>query len=84
MTLPAPFADDSQSASIGSLTVENGRDSIALYGNLDITRDKAGLATARQLAAYLEKIVGALQADAALPDRLPPPPAAKTVPNPFS
>jgi hypothetical protein len=83
MTLPTPFADDSQSASIDTLTIENGRDRIAIYGNLDITRDKAGLTIARQLADYLAKIVGVLQADPKLPDKLRPPDAPKLVRNPF-
>ena len=84
MNLPIPFADDSKSASIDSLTIENGRDKIALYGSLDITRDKAGLAIARELAAFLAKVVDTLQADATLPDQLPPAPPPKTVRNPFS
>ena len=39
-----PFADDSAASAIGGLTVENGRDRVALYGSLDLTRDRAGLA----------------------------------------
>ena len=84
MTLPTPFADDSQSASIDTLTVENGRDRIAIYGNLDITRDKAGLTIAKKLADYLAKIVSILQADPKLPGKLQPPEAPKLVPNPFN
>ena len=44
MSKLTPFADDAASTSIGSLTVENGTDRIALSGSLDLTRDKAGLA----------------------------------------
>jgi hypothetical protein len=84
MRLPNPFADDSHSASIDTLIFENGRDRIAIYGNLDITRDKAGLTIARQLADYLAKIVGVLQADPQLPDKLQPPEAPRLVPNPFN
>ena len=47
-----PFANDSDSIGIGGLTVENGTDQIAVYGNLDITRDKAGLAAARKLKEH--------------------------------
>lgn len=44
MTKLTPFADDAASIPIGELTVENGTDRIALYGSLDLTRDKQGLA----------------------------------------
>ena len=83
MSLPEPFADDGASASIHDLTVENGREQIALYGTLDITCDKAGLETARTLAAYLQAVVRALESRPALPDRLPPAPPPTTVRNPF-
>jgi hypothetical protein len=83
MKLPTPFEDDSQSASIDTLTIENGRDRIAIYGNLDIIRDRAGLTIARELADYFAKIVGVLRADPKLPDKLPPPEAPKLVRNPF-
>ena len=84
MKLPEPFADDSSSASVAELTIENGTDKIALYGNLDITRDKAGLVLARELTAYLGRIVSTLQADVNLPDKISPNRATKTVRNPFS
>ena len=77
-----PFADDAASISIGELTVENGTDRIALYGSLDLTRDKQGLAHARALKALLDQAVQLLEADKSLPDAAPPA-AAKTVANPF-
>ena len=43
----APFAGDSTSTTVAGLTVENGTDGIALYGQADITRDKEGLRNAR-------------------------------------
>lgn len=84
MTKLTPFADDAASTSIGELTVENGIDRIALYGSLDLTRDKQCLAHARALAALLDQAIRRLEADKALPDALPPPTAAKTVANPFN
>ena len=48
-----PFADDTAATSIGDMQVENGRDRIAVYGSLDVTRDKAGLALAHALRAFL-------------------------------
>ena len=79
----SPFADDSAASAIGGLNVENGRDRLALYGSLDLTRDKAGLALARRLRALLDDVVGVLEADAHLPDALPPPEPPEQVRNPF-
>ena len=80
-----PFADDAGSVSIGKLTIENGTDRIALYGSLDITRDKPGLAHAHAhaLKALLDQVVQVLEADRSLPDAVAPPAAARTVANPF-
>ena len=61
----------------------NGTDCIALYGTLDITRDKQGLAYARALKALLDQAVQVLEADKALPNAIPAPAATKTVANPF-
>lgn len=83
MSKMTPFADDAASISIGELTVENGTDRIALYGSLDLTRDKQGLAHARALKALLDQAVQLLEGDKSLPDAVPPPVAAKTVANPF-
>ena len=85
MTDFVPFADDTASTTIAGLTAENGRDRIALYGEGEITRDKAGLAQAQALLALLGEVVKALSGDPALPQRAP---AAKAVPtkavrNPF-
>ena len=78
-----PFADDAASTSIGELTVENGTDRIAVYGSLDLTRDKHGLAHARALAALLAQAIQLLEADTSLPEAVPPPAAPRTVKNPF-
>ena len=78
-----PFADNSTSRTIGGMTVENGTDSIAFYGQTDLSRDKAGLERARALLAFLQQVVDTLGAQEDLPDSLPPRKAAK-VPNPFA
>ena len=83
MTKLTPFADDAGSVSIGGLTVENGTDRVAIYGSLDLTRDKQGLAHALTLKALLDAAVQRLQAERNLPDAVPAPPAPKSVPNPF-
>ena len=84
MTKLVPFADDAASVSIAELTIENGTERIALYGSLDITRDKQGLARARSLVTLLGQAVRHLETVQDLPDTLPAPLAAKSVANPFS
>jgi hypothetical protein len=79
-----PFADEAASVAIGKLTIENGTERLALYGSLDITRDKAGLRHALALKAILDQAVAVLQADPALPDQQPPAETPKTVRNPFT
>jgi hypothetical protein len=69
-----PFADGDVSMGVGGLTAENGEDRIAIYGNLDLSRDKVGLDFARTMRTLFDDIVRALESDAALPDALPPAP----------
>lgn len=83
MTTLKPFADDAASTSIGEMTIENGADRIALYGSVDLTCDKQGLAHARALAALLDETIRLLEADTSLPDTVRPPVTAGTVKNPF-
>ena len=77
------FGDDAKSVEVGGLTIENGTERIAIYGESEITRDKAGLATARKLKAIVDSAVKALEGDAALPERLAPPAELKKVRNPL-
>ena len=79
-----PFADDSASTAIGGLTVENGTERVALYGSLDITRDKDGLANARALLDLCNRAVAALEAQAGLPGAAKPASPPKSVRNPFA
>ncbi|WP_395452893.1 hypothetical protein ACHMW5_02475 [Azospirillum melinis] len=83
MTTIKPFANDADSVEIAGMTVENGTDKIAVYGNLDITYDKAGLAAARKLKALVNAVVATLEADKSLPDQVKPQKAADEVENPF-
>ena len=78
-----PFANESDSLSVGGLTVENRTDRVSLYGNLDLTRDKRGLADARELKAVVDAVVAALEKDGKLPDKVAAPAATKEVDNPF-
>jgi hypothetical protein len=79
----SPFADDAASLSIGKLTIENGTNRIALYGSLELTRDKQGLAQAVTLKAILDEAVGLLTNQHDLPNSIEPYAPTKTVSNPF-
>ena len=83
MKTMTPFANEADSMQIGGLTLENGTDRIAIYGNLDLTRDKDGLKTARTLKALLDQIVKTLASDNNLPDKVAPPKKPDRVKNPF-
>ena len=82
------FENDEQSVNIGgdALTVENGRAAVTISGNLEITRDKAGLKKALALQEAVDSIVLALRdARDTLPDVATPEPPAQqgTIENPF-
>jgi hypothetical protein len=79
-----PFSDDSASLSVGEFTFENGTGKVALYGSLDITRDKNGLKQAKALKAAVDAIVKALEQDKALPDESGPTEEPQQVKNPFA
>lgn len=85
MTKPGlqPFADDSASVGCGGLTIENGRDRIAVYGNLDVTRDRAGLALVKELRSILDAMAQVLEGQGDLPDAVAPPAKPGAVKNPF-
>ena len=78
----SPFANESESAEIGGLTIENRVDRISFYGSIDITRDIAGLAKAEALKALFDEILTALKAEH-LPDKISVKPAEE-VHNPFA
>ena len=77
-----PFKNESDCLQIGDLTIENRIDRVSIFGNIDITHDKEGLAIARQLKSILDLALIELQS-ADLPDRITLVPA-ETVKNPFS
>ena len=79
-----PYADDSAALTIGEFTIENGTDCVVLHGSLDLTRDKAGLERAWLLKTAVDRIVAALEAEKALPDKIAPPDAPSQVKNPFA
>jgi len=77
----APFANETDSLSIGELTDENREDRITIYGNIDITRDKEGLGNAEILQTLFNDIIASMKAGD-LPDKISIKPA-ENVANPF-
>jgi hypothetical protein len=82
MTEFKPYADDALSLQVAGITLENQTDRIALYGQIDLTRDQQGLAHAQQLKTWLDAIVTTLAAQT-LPERIQNAPI-ETVDNPFA
>ena len=78
-----PYANESDALTIGDLAIENRVDRVTLQGDVEMTRDKAGLALARQLKAVVDATVKALEADKALPDAVQVV-KPRTVKNPFT
>ena len=77
-----PFDNETQSLSLGDLTIENRLDQLEIYGSLSITRDQAGLALALQLKQLVDDTVAQLQLAQDLPTRLRPKPTDQ-IDNPF-
>ena len=82
MRLIYPYQNEFEAASVDGLTIENRTTHISIYGDIQLTRDKAGLADARQLRDLLNDIVRALESDPALPEKIVSAETV-TVKNPF-
>ena len=78
-----PYANEADVLRIGDLEIENRVDRISLTGDLVLTKDKAGLALAKELQSLIERAVKALEADKQLP-QIVELKASDTVKNPFS
>jgi hypothetical protein len=77
-----PFDNETQSISLGDLTIENRLDQLEIYGSLRITRDQAGLALALQFKQLIDDTVAHLQQAQDLPAQLSTKPTDQ-VDNPF-
>jgi hypothetical protein len=77
-----PFRNESECLQVGALTVENRVDRVSIFGSIDITRDKEGLALARQMKEILDLTLAELEKEE-LPERIAPAPL-ETVDNPFA
>jgi hypothetical protein len=78
----APYENEADVVEVGRLQLENRLDRITMSGDVDLTADQAGLASARLLHDLLGQIVASLESKT-LPDELPAP-AVRTVSNPFA
>ena len=78
----APFVNETDSLSIGELTIENREDRISIYGSIDITRDKEGFAQAEILQTLFNDIMARMK-EGDLPDKISIKPA-DNVANPFA
>ena len=77
-----PYANESDVLTLGQLAIENRVDRVTLHGDVELTKDKKGLALAQQLKAVLDATVKALEADKALPEAVQVE-KPRTVKNPF-
>jgi hypothetical protein len=76
-----PFQNEADCLQIADLTLENRLDRVSLYGSIDLTKDREGLALAEQLKAVLDAVVTEMRISD-LPDRIAIA-AEETVDNPF-
>ena len=78
-----PYANEADVLRIGDLEIENRVDRVTITGDVVLTRDKAGLALARELQTIVDGVVKALEADKQLPDAVAVK-EARSVRNPFA
>jgi hypothetical protein len=76
------YENETDSFSIGGVTVENRFDRISIYGSLDITKDKEGLENALKIKRIIDASIDALKRDKNLPEQIEVI-GSDTVENPF-
>ena len=64
------FENGTESHAIHDLTIENDVDRVNIYGNLQITKDQAGLKVALALQAVMNQLVQQLQSEGDLPEHI--------------
>jgi hypothetical protein len=77
------FKNDAQSLQIGEITVENGTDSLKIYGQHNFDFSQAGLADLKLLAQIINDGIALLDSQSGLPKTLGDKPA-DAMTNPFS
>jgi hypothetical protein len=65
-----PFKNETESITLGQLTIENRLDQVEMYGSLSITRDQVGLALALKLKSVLDATIDHLQQASDLPTHI--------------
>ena len=78
-----PFLDAGKSVRIDDLTIESGTERIALYGRLEIRRDRIGLQDIQALKAQIDAIARELEGSAHLPERARSAYQTSVMPSPF-
>ena len=78
-----PYDNEADVLRIGDLEIENRVDRVTITGDVVLTKDKAGLALAKELQSLIGRVVKALEVEKQLPDTVELK-AAKTVKNPFA
>jgi hypothetical protein len=79
----ATFKNDAQSIQIGEMTIENGSDSLKIYGQHNFDFSQAGLADLKAFAQIINAGVAVLEGATGLPKTLEMKPPTRRS-NPFS
>jgi hypothetical protein len=64
------FENNTDTFTIGNLTIQNGIDTIIIDGSLAITKDSEGLKAALKLKPAVDSTIDALKRDRNLPDSI--------------
>ncbi len=77
-----PYDNEADTFQIAGLTIENRLDRISLFGSLDITLDREGLKSAKELQLLVDAVLAELERRE-LPEKITILPT-ETVANPFA
>ena len=78
-----PYDNEADVLRIGNLEIENRIDRVSITGDVVLTKDRSGLALAKELQSLVGRIVKSLEAEKPLPETVELK-AAETVKNPFA
>lgn len=78
-----PYANETDVLRIGDIEIENRIDRISLTGDVVLTKDRAGLALAKELQSLVGRIVKTLETEKPLPETVELK-APEIVKNPFA
>ena len=78
----SPFENETDCVQIGELTIENRVDRVSIFGSIDITLDKEGLAVALELKSIIDSALAEME-KTDLPDKIAITPV-EIVANPFA